>query len=163
MPSTRTVPADRLQAAAARGELFALLDSCDEASVSTRCRNGAGAPAKSLYQGKSDEHFWHIAPYLATISQTELKWILDDLWPSPWGCFVVSGAGMQALYDHFRRFLQVKGSDGKTYLFRFYDPRVLRAFLSSSSPREIEQFYGPVTLFGVGAPDGSQNVDMIRP
>jgi hypothetical protein len=162
MPSVRTVPADQLTAVAARGELFALLDACDEPSVSKRCRNSIGAPAKSLYQGKSDEHFWHIAPYLATVSPTELEWILEDLWRSPWGCFVISGAGMQALSNHFRRFLQVKGTDGKTYLFCFYDPRVLRAFLSSSSPKEIERFYGPVSLFGVTAPDGSHNVDMLR-
>lgn len=88
---------------------------------------------------------------------------MEDLWQSPWGCFVVSGAGLPKLYDHFRRFLQVKGADGKRYLFRFYDPRVLRAFLASSPPKEVSKFYGPVSLFGVGSEDGSRNVDILRP
>lgn len=161
MPSVRTVPVAQLEAVAARGELFALLDACDEPAVPERYRKAPNA--RSLYQGKSDENYWHMAPYLALVSPADVKFILDDLWKSPWGCFVVSAAGLQSLYDHFRRFLQVKGTDGNTYMFRFYDPRVLRAFLNSSSPQEVAQFFGPVSLFGVGAPDGSKNVDMLRP
>jgi hypothetical protein len=161
VPSVYTVPLAQLETVAARGELFALLDSCDEPSVPERCRKRQNA--RSLYQGTSEEHYWHIAPYLATVSQEELKWIFDDLWKAPWGCFVISAVGLQSLYDHFRRFLQVKGTDGNTYLFRFYDPRVLRAFLNASSPQEITQFYGPVSRFGVSSADCSPNVDMLRP
>ncbi len=166
MPTVRTVPAEQLEAVAARGELFALLDSCDEASVPKRCRNGAGAPAKSLYQGKSDEHFWHIAPYLATVSPTELNWILEDSWAVSVERLQLISGGWPA-----RRHSELTpgaspgpGTDGKRYPDRFHDPRAFpEQHLSSSSPKEIEQFYGPVSLFGVTAPDGSHNVDMLRP
>jgi hypothetical protein len=161
MVRVRSVSLEQMEPIASRGELFALLDSCDEPSVPQRCLSGKAAPARSLYRGKSQDEYWHIAPYLSSVSKDELKWIASDLWSAPWGCFVVSKSGMDALYDHFRRFLQVQGTDGKFYLFRFYDPRVLRAFLQSSSPSELQQFYGPVTMFGVAASDGSLNVDTL--
>jgi hypothetical protein len=161
MTRERTIPAGQLETFASRGELYALLDACDEPSVPQHCLNNPRA--QPLYHGKSQEHHWHIAPYIAAVSAPELKWILEDLWKAPWGCFVVSGAGLQALHDHFRRFLQVKGPEGKVYLFRFYDPRVLRGFLKASSSQEITEFYGPVTMFGVAAQEGRQNVDMLWP
>jgi hypothetical protein len=155
---SRIIPVNQLEPFASRGELFALLDACDEPSVPQRCFSSAGAPSYSLYKGKSQEHFWHIAPYIATVAPAELKWIVNDLWPAPWGCFIISRAGLYPLYEHFRRFVQVKGADG-----RLYDPRVLRAFLKSSTPNEVQQFYGPVSLFCVGALDGSPHVDVLWP
>jgi hypothetical protein len=163
MGQSRTVPVAQLEPLATRGELFALLDACGEPSVPQRCLNKPSAPAYSLYKGKAQERFWHIAPYIATITPTELKWILEDLWPAPWGCFVVSRGGLDALYAHFRHFLQVQAPDGKQYLFRFYDPRVLRTFLESSTREEVNHFYGPVSQFCVGSADGSHNVDVLWP
>jgi hypothetical protein len=50
--------------------------------------------------------------------------------------------------EHFRKFLLVKidGNEGDFY-FRFYDPRVLRAFLPTCAPDEAAEFFGPVRLF----------------
>jgi len=32
-------------------------------------------------------------------------------------------------------------------IFRYYDPRVLRAYLPTCSPAELNTFFGPVTAF----------------
>ena len=49
---------------------------------------------------------------------------------------------------HLRRFLLVRrGSDSKKVLFRFYDPRVLRAFLPVCTRSELADFFGPITAF----------------
>jgi Domain of unknown function (DUF4123) len=163
MGRSRVIPVAQLEPFAARGELFALLDACGEPSVPRRCFTGVGAPSYSLYKGKAQERFWHIAPYIATVAPAELKWIVKDLWPAPWGCFIISRAGLYPLYEHFRRFTQVRAPDGKQYLFRFYDPRVLRTFLTSSTQQEVIRFYGPVSLFCVGCQDGSRSVDVLWP
>jgi hypothetical protein len=41
----------------------------------------------------------------------------------------------------------VKTEDGKELYFRFYDPRVLRVFLPTCSPRETTGFFGPIKSF----------------
>ena len=41
----------------------------------------------------------------------------------------------------------VKGADRKKYYFRFYDPRVLQAFLPACTPQEARAFFGPIDRF----------------
>src|SRR5947209_7089547 len=45
---------------------------------------------------------------------------------------------------HFRHFLLVETEDGKLLYFRFYDPRVLRAFLPTCNSDESSEFFGPI-------------------
>ena len=45
---------------------------------------------------------------------------------------------------HLRRFLLVKNEAGARCRFRFYDQRVLRAFLPSCTPEETVHFFGPL-------------------
>ncbi|MDX2148572.1 MAG: DUF4123 domain-containing protein [Planctomycetota bacterium] len=51
---------------------------------------------------------------------------------------------------HFRRFLVVRrDATGESAYFRYYDPRILRAFLPACTPTELKQFFGPVVSFHV--------------
>ena len=45
---------------------------------------------------------------------------------------------------HFRRLLRVTGPGGKLLLFRYYDPRVLAAFLPTTDARQRAQIFGPL-------------------
>ena len=54
---------------------------------------------------------------------------------------------MEALHRHFRRLLRVQDERGVRMLFRFYDPRVLRVYLPTCRPGELEQVFGPVEFF----------------
>lgn len=42
---------------------------------------------------------------------------------------------------HFKRFSLAQAPDGKHYFFRYYDPRVLSAFLTVSDQRERVDFF----------------------
>jgi len=51
--------------------------------------------------------------------------------------------------------VMVKTEAGQEMYFRFYDPRVLRAFLPVCTPQEAKEFFGPVRSFLVEARHGA--------
>ena len=62
------------------------------------------------------------------------------------------GADLQTLRAHFRKFLRVKDMKGRNLYFRFYDPRVMAAFLPRCLPNELPEFFGPVKTFWTPVP-----------
>ncbi len=135
------------------GSLYAILDSCDEPRVPDMA-NQLGDRAVSLYRGTAEKDYWAIAPYLAVVDEPLLDWIVENLWEDPWGIFAVAETDLASLRTHFRRFLKVEDPDGKELLFRFYDPRVLPAFLTTCIESEAEHFFGPNELFCVKDREG---------
>jgi hypothetical protein len=130
------------------GRLYAVVDSCDEPAVPKKVNELEPGRAVSLYLGGSEEQYSQIAPYLICVDAPCFDWITGSLWGSPWGIFAYAGAPMEALRKHFRRFLSVKSTDNKEYLLRFYDPRILPAFLGSCNEAELAGFFGPVEAYG---------------
>jgi hypothetical protein len=78
-----------------------------------------------------------------------LHWIRGRLWSDPWGVFAVTDADLGTLRRHFRRFLRVLDPSGQQMYFRYYDPRVLRAFLPTCSPGQLREFFGPIKAYGI--------------
>jgi hypothetical protein len=142
------------------GELFAIVDSCDEPSVPPKVQALGPEKAVSLYRGGAEEQYSTVAPYLFQVDQPTFEWIATDLWNSPWGIFVRAPASLESLRQHFRQFLTVKSTDAKPYLFRFYDPRILPPFLEKCTPGELAGFFGPVT--GFGAKQTAESVILLR-
>lgn len=136
------------------GRLYALVDACDQPAVPVRCRASDPGRARSLYRGRAEEELWAIAPYLFRADADTLVWLRDTVWHEPWGVLVLSGAGFEALYRHFRRFLVVESPAGESWYFRYYDPRVLSRYLTAPDV-DLPDFFGPVDAFAIGRPDGS--------
>ncbi|HET6229876.1 MAG TPA: DUF4123 domain-containing protein [Longimicrobiaceae bacterium] len=137
-----------LEAKVEQGHLFAVLDACDADWVPQFVDGMGEAHAVSLYRGEPEELYWAIAPYLVLLDQAGLAWItkhaLDD---EAWGMFIVADISFVDLRRHLRGFLRVLAPGGETLYFRFYDPRVLPAFLASCTRDEITRFYGPINDF----------------
>ena len=132
---------------AERGVLYAILDACDEPRVVTRVRELGPGLAVSLYRPPAEEDLAAIAPYLVQVTPGLLHWIGETLWTAPWGIFLVSESPLDELRTHFRRFLLVDGPDGDEWYFRFYDPRVLAAFLPTCDAAQLTAFFGPVLRY----------------
>jgi hypothetical protein len=60
---------------------------------------------------------------------------------------------MEDLRRHFRRFLRVKDARDKVLYFRYYDPRVLRAYLPGCTPGDLHAVFGPVLTYLVESRD----------
>jgi hypothetical protein len=102
-----------------------------------------------LYEGRLPRVLEQAAPHLVRLAAaaTYTRWFLETGWGRHWGVLLQSHANLPDLRAHFRRLLVVKNEAGGRFAFRFYDPRVLRAYLPTCSPGELHQFFGPVERF----------------
>jgi len=132
------------------GKVYALLDG---ASVKGLLNNLAECRPEyvCLYRGELEPDMAEVAPYLVRLEPEAkfTRWVLADGWGKHWGIFAVTQEILRTMRQHFRRFTMVRDPDGKNLLFRFYDPRVLRTFLPSCTPRELQDFFGPVLAYGM--------------
>ena len=110
-----------------------------------------------LFAGRLTYAMKHVAPYLIEADKEErlTRLVLEKGWGDAWGVFLQSSFSLETLRIHFRKFLRVKDQAGQVLLFRYYDPRVLRVYLPTCLPGELETVFGPVHSFLVEdeAPD----------
>lgn len=112
----------------------------------------------SLYDTPYGDELDECAPYLVALpphSPLLRDWISLG-WGRSWGVLLRSPLDFRSLRKHLRKFLKVTTESGRNLYFRFYDPRVLRTFLSSSNSSELDAFFGPIQDFVVETSDGSE-------
>jgi Domain of unknown function (DUF4123) len=128
--------------------LYGILDAARTVDIPFRLRS-AKAEYDCLYRGRSAEVLWHVAPYLVRCEQEAefFRWMLEEGWGDSWGIYLTSAAGLGGLCEHIRQFLLVGTEGDRELYFRFYDPRVLRAFLPTCTPEETKQLFGPVSCY----------------
>ncbi|UYY57228.1 RHS repeat-associated core domain-containing protein [Sphingomonas sp. S2-65] len=132
---------------AAAGQLYALVDGCVSPDIPAMAEVSAPERAACLYLGRAAINYREKAPYLFRINAAQAQALAMRFDGQPWGVFLISGAGFDGTRRHLRRFLRVRSPEGDGWLFRFYDPRLLPAFLRSSTPDELNAFMGPVQAF----------------
>lgn len=130
------------------GNVYAVLDPGGSEEFLSRVLDLPPDRARCLYVKAAFQEHWAIAPYLVQLDASMVSWLVERVWQEPWGILARSIQQFDDLYRHFRRFMLVKDGEGKPLLFRFYDPRVLRAFLPTWDRRQLERFYGPISEFG---------------
>ncbi len=126
---------------------YAVIDACDSAMVQQKVHGNAEG-VRCLFLGAAKENYWRIAPHVMKLTDDSLAWINSELSGDPWGIYIKSEAGIDAVHRHLRRFTKVRTPENKIVYFRFYDPRVLIAFVESSTPEELNEFFGPIDAFG---------------
>lgn len=137
--------------------VYALLDAAREPSIVATLEGGPSV-YQCLYEGEKAQELRAYAPYLAELSPGSP--LLDSLAEEAVGkcycVFATSSRPFAEVRSHFRRFLLVQMEDGKEAYFRFYDPRVLRAFLPACTREELAEFFGPIRALWVeGREEGS--------
>jgi len=129
--------------------VYCILDACGEIRIPAKVKDLGPERAVSLYRGKAELEHWAIAPYLVQVDEEILDWIVANFWKKPWGIFAVSPVPLAELRTHFRKFLTVLNPQGEKMYFRFYDPRVLPAFLETCVEQEVHAFFGSISTFWV--------------
>ncbi|WP_342376815.1 DUF4123 domain-containing protein [Myxococcus stipitatus] len=140
-----------------RGQrLFAVLDSARDDAV-LAWLEGSGATFASLYEGPQALEMAVAAPYLLEVPEGSelLDTLMFEGWGQSWGIFLRSQRSFLEVRRHLRKHLlvQVEGVKNPVY-FRFYDPRVLRVFLPTCTPAQVEEFHGPIQTFYAEGEDG---------
>lgn len=134
-------------------KVWAILDGARDGKIYSALISSAQEQC-CLYRGDLPWQLALAAPYLVQLdSDDKLTNQILDSWGKSWGIFLHSASSMDRLRKHLRRFLQVKDEHGKTLLFRYYDPRVLRAYLPTCWTDELRTVFGPIDRFIVEAAD----------
>jgi hypothetical protein len=137
--------------------LFAVLDAARNEEVLPTLRREART-YRSLYEGWQGDGLAEVAPYLVELAPDVplLETLTETAWGDSWGVYLFSDASFADLRRHLRRSLKVRTEDGRSLLFRWYDPRVLRAYLPTCDADEARAFFGPVAWAACEGRDGRE-------
>lgn len=133
---------------AGAGPLFAIMDAArDEQVLATLY--ASGLHFQSLYEGLRGEELALVAPYLVAIPRegSALDELVQEAWGKSWAVFLHATASFRDVRRQLRRLLRAELDDGERVLFRYYDPRVLRAYLPACTAEEAAQMFGPIAHF----------------
>lgn len=134
-----------------RGDWFALVDGAQDSTLHALVTQSpewqcliAGMPAPALAAA---------LPYLVRLRPGDR---LTERWQSEgtgrnWGLQFRSTLPIDRLRLHFKRFLTARLPDGRTVLFRFYDPRVFRTYMRTASAEERRPWFEGVSLYSAEA------------
>jgi hypothetical protein len=102
-----------------------------------------------LYHGDLAPELELAAPYLVQLEYDDKysQQLIERAWGHSWGVFLKCGSSDASLRRHLRKLLSVRGPKGEILLFRYYDPRVLRVYLPTCRPEELETVFGPIDRF----------------
>ena len=139
------------------GDAFAILDAARAGRVMRLLKSG-GLEYRVLYEGEIDPLIAEVAPYVVMLPKKspEVRRLGEDAWGNAWGVFLASRSSIDVLRRHLRIFLTVMTEKKKKLLFRYYDPRVLRPYLPSCTPAELQTFFGPIDQYVIEGEDPSQ-------
>lgn len=138
--------------------LYCILDAARDPQIYPRLRAlAASVPVMPLYQGAAAVEMAAVAPYLVYLGdRTEVfDWIFDAGWGRGWGIFVWSPQIADGLRAHFRKLTLVRTEQNARLWFRFYDPRVLRAFLPTCDAGQLREMFGSIQCLMAEDADGA--------
>ncbi len=128
--------------------VYAVLDGARDARIVPMIK-ASGLPYKCLYEGDLPDEILRVAPYVVGLKPNAAftRALLKEGWGNSWGIFVTvpKPAVVETVRRTMRKYLQVQGPAGQKLLFRFYDPRVMRAYLPSCNPFEAKIIFGSAT------------------
>ena len=137
-------------------KLYAILDAAKIKTPGLRTRlDTSGLDFACLFTGQDYEELKDSAPYLVELKEdcnfTRILFTHDPkmpdellsvhLWHKEPGIYIKSQAGLIELGQHFARFIRVQDENGKRYLFRFWEPSVLRELPEILEKNNAEKFF----------------------
>jgi hypothetical protein len=102
-----------------------------------------------LYAGRLPWAVQRAAPHLVVLDREDrfTRQLLEQGWGDSWGIFFRTDIPVLDVRKHLRTLFRVKDESGRILIFRWYDPRVLRAYLPTCLPAELRTFFGPIDRF----------------
>jgi hypothetical protein len=126
------------------GVLYAVLDGARDLELAFKAKL-AGADPVSLFFGDQAGSLATVAPYAFAVPAGAAYFAAwQAALGNSAGILLDCPAGGERLLDHLREVFVVKDSTGQEFFFRYYDPRVLRAYLPTCTPDELRTFFGPI-------------------
>jgi hypothetical protein len=136
--------------------VWAILDAAREDRIPAFLE-ASDAEHVSLFEGPRARDLKSVAPFLAMVPNGSriLRILLREGWGKSWGVYFTCSGSMPDLRRHLQQFLSMQDAAGRRYIYRFYDPRVLRSTLPTTLGYERIRFFGPIARFVLEDPDGA--------
>jgi hypothetical protein len=142
--------------------VYAILDGARDKQIEKITRLGS-LKSSCLYEGQLTFKMTQAAPYLVRLEKDHPQTleIIRKGWGNSWGIFAITyqGATHINIRHNCRKIARVKGPNGKNLVFRYYDPRVLRTYITQCDINDAEKVFGPISEFIV---EGEQTNTMHR-
>lgn len=144
--------------------IFALLDGARDKRIVPKLRTLPSYERQCLLTGGLTSRLAMAAPYLVRLypDRPITRWLIEEGWGDAWGVFCATDIDIDGLGLHFKKLLRVKDESGRNLYFRFYDPRVLRAFLPTCTPAQVNQILGPASILLLEDPASNGPVTVSR-
>ncbi|WP_157822395.1 DUF4123 domain-containing protein [Psychromonas sp. Urea-02u-13] len=130
--------------------VYAILGGARDKQIERIIRQGE-LKSSCLIDGKLTYQMSIAAPYIVRLefNHPQTIEILKKGWGNNWGIFAItySPATLINVRQNCRKIAMVKSPEGKNLYFRYYDPRVLRIYLSACDTSEANKVFGPITDF----------------
>lgn len=140
-------------------QVYWLLDGARDPEVSRLVRYGE-LKFWCLYSGQLTPRLRAAAPYLVQLAPKSpaTMELLSHGWGRAWGIFIVAPASLDMFRVrlHCKKLLRVQTEDGKSLMFRYYDPRVLSIFLPTCTDEVFTKFLGPIKRLLVELDEGTR-------
>jgi len=137
-------------------QVFAVVDGARDPRIAALLAD-TGLEQASLFAGPLSPALQAAAPRLVRLSPRArlTRRLLEAGWDDHWFVLlhVAPDVTLEALRRHLRELLRVRDEAGRVLMFRFYDPRVLRAYLPTCTGSEAAAVFGPVDAFACAAAD----------
>lgn len=148
-------------------QAYALLDGARDDLIVPAMRL-SNLPTTCLYAGSLSRSLETAAPHLVQLAPESrfFAQLAATGWGKAWGIFIVArpDVTLKALRRHFRSLLIARGPAGERWMFRYYDPRVLRDYLPTCDDASKFRFMGPInSLFCESDADADDIVPFHRP
>ena len=125
--------------------LYGVVDGAQDLELAYEAKCLYGQEIHNLFEGNVGPALADVAPYVVPIDPD--SGYLEN-WARRWGknagIFLTTSTDTDTLHGHLRRCFIVRDTKGQEYFLRFYDPRVLRQYLSICNHGRAQRFFGPI-------------------
>ena len=125
--------------------VFMVLDCARDKRIEPLINN-AKIEQSCLYAGNLSYKLKRAAPHIVKLSENSnfTSEVLALGWGKSWGIFLLTNQAttMTTVRANCRRLGKVKGVNGKSLVFRYYDPRVIRLMLPVCNQHEVDCILG---------------------
>ncbi len=140
---------------------YAVIDGAQVVELQERLQ-GSQQNFVCLWSGQLASDLQQVAPYLVQLKRDceFTLWLLENGWSNSWNIFLSTRSSMKMLRKQLRKFLTVVAEDGETLVFRFYDPRVMKAFMRNIDAQQSQQLFQGIAVFRYESPLESELVSV---
>ncbi|VUD41579.1 hypothetical protein TDB9533_00518 [Thalassocella blandensis] len=128
--------------------VFAVLDGARDKRIEPMVHN-SDLEHDCLFAGRLSYALRRAAPHIVKLEPHSpfTHKVLSMGWGNAWGIFAVGSRDCELTHirNRLRRIARVQGPNGKPLLFRYYDPRIMRAYLPTCLHSEVDRIYGSLS------------------